>query len=266
MTEWILWAAGFDCPLEERAAAARDAGCGHVSLTRADLESAEPADVARRVRDQGVEGSVLDGLVKWLPGRDRPGAADDLGENDAIVAAAEAAGVASINVLAMRPSELPVAELARHFGALCDRAAPAGIRLHIEFAPGAGVPDLASAWAMVQAADRPNGGILFDTWHFTRSGSSLETLAAIPGERIFAVQVSDTAPEPSGTIFDETLHRRRLPGDGSIDFPAVASVLRRIGALGLVGPEVLSDEQHALPPAQAAALAVERSRTALGFA
>jgi len=208
---------------------------------------------------------VLDGLAKWLPGRDRPGAADDLGENDAIVAAAEAAEVASINVLAMRPSELPVAELARHFAALCDRAAPAGIRLHIEFAPGAGVPDLATAWEMVQAADRPNGGILFDTWHFTRSGSSLETLAAIPGDRIFAVQVSDTAPEPSGTIFDETLHRRRLPGDGSIDFPAVASVLHRIGALGLVGPEVLSDEQRALPPAQAAALAVERSRAALSL-
>jgi sugar phosphate isomerase/epimerase len=265
VTEWILWAAGFDCPLEERAAAARDAGCGHVSLTRADLASANPADVARQVRDQGVEGSVLDGLVKWLPGRDRPGAADDLGENDAIVAAAEAAGVASINVLAMRPSELPVAELARHFAALCDRAAPAGIRLHIEFAPGASVPDLATAWEMVQAADRPNGGILFDTWHFTRSGSSLETLAEIPGDRIFAVQVSDTAPEPSGTIFDETLHRRRLPGDGSIDFPAVTAVLRRIDALGLVGPEVLSDEQRALPAAKAAALAVERSRAALGL-
>ncbi|HEY1279746.1 MAG TPA: hypothetical protein VGF22_08760, partial [Acidimicrobiales bacterium] len=68
MTEWILWAAGFDCPLEERAAAAREAGCRHVSLTRADLES-NPSDAARRVRDQGVDGSVLDGLVKWLPGR-----------------------------------------------------------------------------------------------------------------------------------------------------------------------------------------------------
>jgi sugar phosphate isomerase/epimerase len=265
VTEWILWAAGFDCPLEERAAAARAAGCGHVSLSRADFDRLSPAAAARHVRDEGVEGSVLDGLVKWLPGRDRPGAADDLGDNDATIAAAEAAGVASINVLAMRPSELPVAEMARHFAALCDRAAPAGIRLHIEFAPGAGVPDLATAWQLVQAADRPNGGILFDTWHFTRSGSTLETLAAIPGDRIFAVQISDTAPEPSGTIFDETLHRRRLPGDGVIDFFAVGEVLRRIGALGLVGPEVLSDEQRALPPAQAAAIAVERSRAVLGL-
>jgi sugar phosphate isomerase/epimerase len=266
VTNWILWAAGFDCPLEERAAAARAAGCAHVSLTRADFEQASPADVARQLRDQGVEGSVLDGLVKWLPGRGRPGAADDMGDNEPIFAAAEAAGVASINVLAMRPSELPVAEMARHFGALCDRAAPAGIRLHMEFAPGAGVPDLATAWQLVQAADRPNGGILFDTWHFTRSGSTLDTLAEIPGNRIFAVQVSDTAPEATGTIFDETLHRRRLPGDGCIDFAAIGAVLRRIGALELVGPEVLSDELRAMAPADAAVLAVERSRAALGFA
>jgi sugar phosphate isomerase/epimerase len=265
VTDWILWAAGFDCPLEERVAAARAAGCGHVSLTRADVEAASPSVVAQRVRDAGVEGSVLDGIVKWLPGRDRPGAADEMGDSEPIFAAAEAAGVASINVLAMRPSELPVAEMARHFAALCDRGAPAGIRLHIEFAPGAGVPDLATAWALVQAADRPNGGILFDTWHFTRSGSTLETLAEIPGDRIFAVQVSDTAPEATGTIFDETLHRRRLPGDGSIDFASIADVLRRIGALDLVGPEVLSDELRAMAPVDAAVVAVERSRTALGF-
>ncbi|HKA04138.1 MAG TPA: TIM barrel protein [Acidimicrobiales bacterium] len=262
MTEWILWAAGFDCPLRERAAAARAAGCDHVSLTRADLETS-PADAARTVRDEGVQGTVLDGIVKWLPGRDRPGAADQMEENEPIFAAAEAAGVRSINVLAMRPSELPVSEIARHFGALCDRAARSGLRLHIEFAPGAGVPDLATAWAMVQAADRPNGGILFDTWHFTRSGSTLDTLAQIPGDRIFAVQVSDAAPEATGTIFDETLHRRRLPGAGTIDFAVLADVLHRIGALDLVGPEVLSDDLRVMTPVDAATVAVERSRAAL---
>ena len=35
--------------------------------------------------------------------------------------------------------------------------------VHLEFMPISGVPDLETAWAIVSEADRPNGGLLFDT-------------------------------------------------------------------------------------------------------
>ena len=154
--------------------------------------------------------------------------------------------------------------VAEHFAGLCDRAAVFGADVHIEFAPESGVPDLASAWAMVQLAGRPNGGILFDTWHFHRSGSSAELLASIPGDRIMAVQVSDAGPEIIGSMWEDTLHHRLLPGDGCIDLAGVRRILTGTGGLGLVGPEVFSDDLAAMAPADAAVLACARTRAA-GF-
>jgi sugar phosphate isomerase/epimerase len=202
-----------------------------------------------------VELSILDGLTGWLPPRrGRPPHRIDLDAAMKIVDEWEAESVTAL----ARATDLPTDALVEHFARLCDRAAEHGARIHLEFAPTSAVPDLASAWRIVSDAARPNGGMVFDTWHFFRSDPDFELLAGLPGDRIFVVQVSDADAEMLGDVIEDTTHRRRLPGDGSFDLFRVLSILERIGALRSVGPEILSDDLNQLPPTQAATVAGAR--------
>ena len=110
---------------------------------------------------------------------------------------------------------------------------------------------------LVRLADRPNGGMVFDTWHFFRVNPDFDALEAVPGDRIFAVQVSDGGADFVEGLLADTFRHRRLPGDGVFDLVRVLRVLDRIGGLNMAGPEVLSVELHALPPLEAALRAAE---------
>lgn len=68
----------------------------------------------------------------------------------------------------------------------------AQIRQQIKaFMPILSIPDLSAGWAIVQAANRSNAGLCFDTWHYFRSKPDDTLLKTIPGERIFEVQLAD---------------------------------------------------------------------------
>jgi sugar phosphate isomerase/epimerase len=121
------------------------------------------------------------------------------------------------------------------------------------------IADLATASGIVEAADRPKGGLMFDTLHFFRGNPDFSVLEGVPGERIFAVQVSDGATEVQGSLAEDTLNRL-LPGDGSFDLTRAVAALDRIGGLRWVGPEVISPATRAMPPAEAARLARDRIR------
>jgi sugar phosphate isomerase/epimerase len=127
------------------------------------------------------------------------------------------------------------------------------------------VRNLRTAWDLVRAADRPNGGLVFDTWHFFRGEPQFDVLAGIPGDRVFCVQLDDAPAVPRGSLREET-SRRLLPGDGALDLPAAIRALHRIGALRWVGPEVISPELAAMPVADAAALAMNRTRAVVDAA
>ena len=171
----------------------------------------------------------------------------------------EALGIVSMTAIASSTSAVTVDELVERFGALCDRAADIGALVHLEFIPMTPITDVATAWRIVREADRPNGGILFDTWHFFRGSADFDALEAVPGERILAVQVDDAHPEVTGSLWDDT-QQRLLPGDGCFDLPRVLRTLVRIGGLRLVGPEVISPDTAAMPAADAARVAGERVR------
>ena len=61
--------------------------------------------------------------------------------------------------------------------------------MNLEFVPFFGIDTLEAAWEIVSGANAANGGIMFDTWHHRRSGSTDAFLATIPGARITGVQV-----------------------------------------------------------------------------
>jgi sugar phosphate isomerase/epimerase len=184
---------------------------------------------------------------------------------DEILRISETLGITSLSAMAGSLRDFNTEALIPAFAALCDAAANIGARVHIEFMPMSAGPDLATAWHIVSEADRPNGGLTFDTWHFFRGGPDFELLEAIPGQRIFAVQVDDAAIDVEGSLWADTMNRL-LPGDGSFDLPRVMASLDRIGALSLVGPEVISPAMAAMASRDAARLARQRVENLLSSA
>jgi sugar phosphate isomerase/epimerase len=254
----------------ERLEAARAGGFTATSLFPFEVaraaERGESADDLRaRFEGAGVRIAVLDPLARWLPSWRSPGelppddpAGGDYGAAELFPMAA-ALGAGTLSVLALYDPPVDPAVGGPAFAALCDEAAEHGLRLQLEFIPGTGIHDLAAAWEIVRAADRPNGGLLLDTWHFFRSGSSFELLAEIPAERIFGLQIEDAPAEPAADTAWESLHARLLPGEGGLDLDLFMATIE--GKLPrLCGPEVFSDELRSLPAAELGARLGETSR------
>jgi sugar phosphate isomerase/epimerase len=265
---YTLWAGtvGFTSPLAERFAAAAATGCRQATLSPPDVlraagDGTTPGDIGWQARDLGLD-LIIDPVMNWYPDREpSPSRFAGVSTDDAL-RMCEELGVTSLSAIATASSDVPVSELAGYFGRLCDRAAGFGARVHLEFIPFTIVRTLRIAWDLVRAADRPNGGLVFDTWHFFRGEPQFDVLETVPGDRIFCVQLDDAPQEPKGSLRQETSDRL-LPGDGDLDLVAAIRALHRIGALGWVGPEVISPDLAALPVLDAATLAMDRTRAFL---
>lgn len=120
------------------------------------------------------------------------------------------------------------ARLTDSYARFCDVAAARNLTADLEFMPWTGVPNLAAALRIVEAADRKNGGVLVDALHADRSATPLDAIAALPAGRVNYVQFCDGAVpyDPS----DEGLIRvargeRLFPGVGGIDLVGLAQAI-----------------------------------------
>ena len=85
------------------------------------------------------------------------------------------------------PYDSDHARLSDRLGAIAKLAEPYGLSALLEFFPLTTVPDLATAAKVVEGASSTNTGILLDTLHFDRSGSSLDLLESLPRSRGFCI-------------------------------------------------------------------------------
>ena len=92
---------------------------------------------------------------------------------------------------------------------------------------------------------------MIDSCHFHTSGSSLDLLARIPGDRIYSVQLADVPADADAQMVNR-MQDRLLPGEGVIDFAAFMAALNATGTTAPTGIEMFSAALDALPPAQAA--------------
>ncbi|MFD1797000.1 sugar phosphate isomerase/epimerase [Paracoccus aurantiacus] len=120
------------------------------------------------------------------------------------------------------PYDPDLSRLADNLGAMDALAAGRGLSIVLEFFPWTVVRDLAAAFRVVQAAGE-RVGILADSLHFDRSGSSLEMLHDIPPARLPFAHLAD-APVRSAYTETELLHTARderlPPGEGEIALTA----------------------------------------------
>lgn len=262
---WVLWSGtvGLERLLDERFPAATAGGYDTTSLSPLDVARAaeggvSAASIRAEAADRGLE-LIMDPVMGWHPTLEPSTSRFARFSPDETLRTCGSLGVVSMTAIASSTSAASVDELVECFATLCDRAADIGALVHLEFIPMSAIPDLRTAWRIVSDADRPNGGILFDTWHFFRGAADFELLEAVPGERILAVQVDDANAEVRGSLWDDTQHRL-LPGDGCFDLARVLRTLARTGGLRRVGPEIISPETEAMPAMDAAVVAGERVR------
>lgn len=236
--------------------AAALAGCGAISTGPFEYlnwlgKGLGPRDLLTIAADHGVRITHLDPFVRWVPdwlpegvGAFFPAAVLDF-DADAFFRMAEALDIRSFSAVGTFPEgRYGHSELADHFGALCERAARYGLRVDLEFVPFWGIVDLAAAWKLVGDVAAPNSGIMLDCWHYTRSRSDDELLRTIPGRWITGVQLDDGDAElPDGvSITEDTIMRRRPPGEGEFRVREIVGILKETGGLNNYGPEIFSAE------------------------
>jgi sugar phosphate isomerase/epimerase len=243
--ELELWSYTFRrSNLVELAAAASAAGFACVTTTPQlyTRTLAGAPDLRARIDDLGVRVTFIDGLCTALPGTDLPPGEPTI---DECIDMAHALGAGAINVVHATGVPTPLAMLADAFASACARAAAADLRLAIELLPGTGIPDFATAAAVVRAAGAANGSVLLDTWHFARGGGDFAALDDDALALVGGVQLSDRTPDQDAQPYVPR-RGRKIPGDGALPLARLTADLRRAQPGVPIGVEVLSDEIDAL--------------------
>jgi sugar phosphate isomerase/epimerase len=178
-------------------------------------------------------------------------------------AIAEKVGASSILAIDAFGGSWSIDEATEAFAGFCDRALSAGIHVHLEFLPWSRIPDLATAWQIVQEANRPNAGIALDAFYWYRGNPDAELLTSLPSNAITALILDDAPVSTDRAVLDTAMHARLLPGVGELNLIGLLSTLQTIGVDVPVGVEVLSDSFHLYPPVEAATLAYDATRSVL---
>ncbi len=238
--------------LSEKFRATRLAGCTDLSLMPFEVEQlagagVSPEELRRRADDAGVRILRLDPLNTWpriwLPDNmDAAYVATVDTPKERVFDLCSRLGCTSLSLNATFPRDaMPIEEITEHYARICALAAEFGLQCDLEFIPLWGVPTLAMAWEIVKGAGAPNGGLVFDTWHFVRGRSDIALLREIPGHMIHCVQLNDGPLElPEGVTLKEDCYDRKFPGDGEFPNVEIVRILAETGGLNQVGAEVFS--------------------------
>jgi sugar phosphate isomerase/epimerase len=253
---------GTEVGFEERVRAAARAGFDGIGLRAENYWAAGMADASMlAVAEQhGMRILEVEYLTGWGTAADRDEAQQH--KERTVFAMARAFGVRHLNAGLLE--RLPVEAAAEAFTALCERAGR-DLAVALEFMPYSGVPDLATAWRIVEGV--PNAGLVVDGWHWARAGQQAADLGAVPAERILSVQLCDVRAEPMHPLRAESLGHRLPPGHGYGD---TVGLLRALAAHGVaptvMAVEVISDDLLARGVDVAAQVTADAARRVLARA
>jgi len=252
---------------EERLRAASSAGYSGIGITHDDYDrlvaTTSPANLRAIADEHGVSVAEIEFLAGWSADGDL--AAMSRTTERKLHEMADVFGAHHMNVgVGGPPGSLPPIDVvAERFAGVCDRATEHGLLVAIEFMPFFAVGDATTALDIVSTADRPNGGILIDCYHWFRGTPQPDAVRAAP-ERIVAVQLDDADADVPTDLIAETTTNRRLPGDGALDLAGLLSLLDDAGARPALCVEVLSDELWELPVEEAARRSADAARRVQG--
>jgi sugar phosphate isomerase/epimerase len=189
-------------PIAAKADAAAAAGFDGISVYAREYVVGLP----RIVGDLGLAVAEIDGAMSWLAGNQGP-------EPAAVIDLACALRARAITVLESSGIAVDPTRAAEAFARVCDLAWAADPRLlvHIEPFPFSGIASVAAASEIVQRAQRPNGGILLDTWHLARGDDGGLIPDGADGAHIAGLQISGVAAVPGADVREECMQGRLAP-------------------------------------------------------
>jgi sugar phosphate isomerase/epimerase len=172
-----------------------------------------------RLADTGV--SVLDTeFLRFEP--EQP-----IGIPDGFLEVSARLGAKNVLVMSAEPDE---ARTVDRFCDLCDRAAPFGLQVGLEFAVYTGVRTLAHAAHVIARSQRSNASVLIDALHFSRSGGLPAHIAGIDSSLFRYAQICDASadtprPDEVPALVREARTGRLLPGDGALPLRDLVAAL-----------------------------------------
>ena len=200
-------------------------------------------ELGGRMRALGVQPWCINSIENITP-RDAAGRAEIIDQLRQTAAIARAIGAPSIVVVPGRAPDgfvraAAIADAVEVLRMMSDAAEDIGLAFEFLGKPGCSVPTLDMAIEIVTAADRPNVGMVIDTFHFHAGGSQMADLARVPIDKLFVVHLNDSEDRPKAELTDA---HRLFPGEGVIPIVEILSALRDRGFDGTVSIEIFRPE------------------------
>jgi 4-hydroxyphenylpyruvate dioxygenase len=242
--------------LREKLAAIAGAGFDGIEIFENDFLAFDggPREVGRMVRDHGLEIALFQPFrdFEGLPEPERSRAFDraerkfdvmeELGTDLVLICS-------NVSPAALGGIDRAAADL-RELG---ERAARRGLRIGYEaLAWGRHVNDHRDAWEIVRRADHANVGLIVDSFHTIARKIDPQTIRAIPGDKIFFVQLAD-APLIDMDLLYWSRHFRTMPGQGDLDVAGFAAAVAATGYDGMWSLEIFNDQFRGGSPGTIAA-------------
>ncbi|GAA6762055.1 MULTISPECIES: bifunctional sugar phosphate isomerase/epimerase/4-hydroxyphenylpyruvate dioxygenase family protein [Thermus] len=234
--EWAIATCALGGTLEEKLLAIAKAGFRAVEIFEEDLAGfrGTPRELRALAEDLGLR------LVALQPLRDYEAMPEPYRSRNLVRAERWFDLMAELGVeltyVCSNTSPLALDDLeqaAADLHALAEKAASRGLRVGYEaLAWGRHIRDWPQAFEVVRRADHPHLGLVLDSFHCFVRQNPLESIARLPGEKIFLVQLSD-APNLLMDPLALSRHHRAMPGQG--DWP-VEAFLQSVLATGYRGP------------------------------
>jgi sugar phosphate isomerase/epimerase len=199
-----------------------------------------------RMADSGV--SVLDTeFLRFEP--EQP-----LGIPEGFLEVSARLGAKHVLVMSAEPDEARTLE---RFCELCDRAAPYGLRVGLEFAIYTGVRTLARAVHVLGRSKRANTSVIIDALHWSRSGGVPAEVARVDPALFRYAQICDASadmpgPDDTPNLIREARTGRLLPGEGVLPLRDLVAALPANLPLAIEAPNRATAHLPALERARRA--------------
>lgn len=234
--------------LDEKLRAVAAAGFDGVEIFEADFLTFDggPKDVGAMIRDLGLR------CVAFQPFRDFEGMPEP--QRSRLFARAErkfevmAELGTDLLMVCSNVSPLSLGGIDRaadDFRELGERAAAHGFRVGFEaLAWGRHINDHRDAWEVVRRADHPAVGVVFDSYHTLARKLPVDSIRAVPGDRIALVQIAD-APSAEMDLLSLSRHFRCMPGQGALPVADFVAAVQATGYDGAYSLEIFNDQFRA---------------------
>ena len=251
-------------PFRERVEAAARAGWKGMGFIPDDVDATAAkighGEMERILAANNIKYVELEFLVDWHAEGERRKKSDELRER--LLAIAEILGARNIKVGPAlgqdvnhpRTEELvpDIPRMQEAFAGLCRDAARRGTAIVLEIMPFGNVRTIEAGRAIVEGANQPNGGLLLDIWHMARGGIDYGEIANIPQRFVGSIELDDADEKVVGSLWEDTIHHRRLPGQGALDPQRFIRTVQKADYRGPWGVEILSASFRKLPLAEMA--------------